>query len=69
MSRVAAVARTGIYHELAYVCARRETNAASAEQYVDTQIMATGGCKEACIIGKDDGALWATSSDEFRPRA
>ena len=31
--------------------------------------MASGGCKEACILGKDDGALWATSNDEFRPRA
>ena len=31
--------------------------------------MATGGCKEACILGKEDGALWATSNDEFRPRA
>jgi hypothetical protein len=50
-------------------CVPGLTRARWAEQYIDTQIMATGGVKEACILGKADGALWATSNPEFVPRA
>lgn len=41
--------------------------AASWQQYVDSQLLATGGVDQAFMVGKEDSCVWA-HSDEFLPR-
>ena len=39
----------------------------SWQAYVDTQLVATGHVKEACMIGAADGSVWGMTP-EFQPR-
>lgn len=40
-----------------------------SEDYIDKQLIATAGVKEAIIVSAEDGALWASHPEDFVPRA